>query len=73
MPNESWKLHLDIAAAPRTPISSCAITAFAAGYTATGAIHEWKFLITDRIVEYEAKGSLTISGTLISVEAALRA
>ena len=40
-------------------------------FAGTGAIHKWEFLITDRIVEYEVKGNLTISDTLFSVEAAL--
>ena len=40
-------------------------------FAGTGAIHKWEFQISDRIVEYEVKGNLTISDTLFSVEAAL--
>jgi len=40
-------------------------------FAATGAIYKWEFQVDDRLVEYEVKGSLTISDTLFSVDAAL--
>ena len=40
-------------------------------FTGSGAIHKWEFAVDDRIVEYEIGGSLTISDSLFSVEAAL--
>ena len=40
-------------------------------FAATGAIYKWEFQMADRLVEHEVKGSLTISDTLFSVEAAL--
>ncbi|MFC5521081.1 LysR family transcriptional regulator [Polaromonas jejuensis] len=40
-------------------------------FAATGAIYKWEFQVNDRLVEYEVKGSLTISDTLFSVDAAL--
>lgn len=40
-------------------------------FAATGAIYKWEFQVDDRLVEYEVKGSLTISDSLFSVDAAL--
>jgi DNA-binding transcriptional LysR family regulator len=40
-------------------------------FSGSGAIHKWEFTVDDRIVEYEIGGSLTISDSLFSVEAAL--
>ncbi|MES2099455.1 MAG: LysR family transcriptional regulator [Pseudomonadota bacterium] len=40
-------------------------------FSGSGAIHKWEFRVDDRIVEYEIGGSLTISDSLFSVEAAL--
>ena len=40
-------------------------------FTGSGAIHKWELTVDDRIVEYEIGGSLTISDSLFSVEAAL--
>jgi DNA-binding transcriptional LysR family regulator len=40
-------------------------------FSGSGAIHKWEFKVDDRIVEYEIGGSLTISDSLFSVEAAL--
>jgi len=40
-------------------------------FTGSGAIHKWEFVVDDRLVEYEIGGSLTVSDTLFSVDAAL--
>jgi len=40
-------------------------------FSGSGAIHKWELRVDDRIVEYEIGGSLTISDSLFSVEAAL--
>jgi DNA-binding transcriptional LysR family regulator len=40
-------------------------------FSGSGAIHKWEFMADDRIVEYEIGGSLTISDSLFSTEAAL--
>jgi DNA-binding transcriptional LysR family regulator len=40
-------------------------------FTGSGAIFKWEFTIDGRIVEYEVNGSLTISDTLFSLDAAL--
>jgi DNA-binding transcriptional LysR family regulator len=40
-------------------------------FSGSGAIHKWEFMVDDRIVEYEIGGSLTISDSLFSTEAAL--
>lgn len=38
---------------------------------AAGVVYKWEFQVDGKVVEYEVKGSLTISDTLFSVEAAL--
>jgi len=38
---------------------------------ATGTIYKWEFNVKDQLVEYEVKGSLTITDTLFSLDAAL--
>lgn len=40
-------------------------------FSGSGAIHKWELMVDERIVEYEIGGSLTISDSLFSVEAAL--
>jgi DNA-binding transcriptional LysR family regulator len=40
-------------------------------FSGSGAIHKWEFAVDDRIVEYEMGGSLTVSDTLSSMDAAL--
>ncbi|RZU02933.1 LysR family transcriptional regulator [Rivibacter subsaxonicus] len=40
-------------------------------FTGSGAIHKWELKVDDRIVDYEIAGSLTISDSLFSAEAAL--
>jgi DNA-binding transcriptional LysR family regulator len=40
-------------------------------FSGSGAVYKWEFTVDDRIVEYEIAGSLTISDSLFSVEAAL--
>ena len=54
-----------------TRMTSCVITVFASALPALARPTKWEFQISDRIVEYEVKGILTISDTLFSVEAAL--
>lgn len=40
-------------------------------FSGSGAIYKWEFTVDDRVVEYEVGGSLTISDSIFSVEAAL--
>ncbi|WP_367850139.1 LysR family transcriptional regulator [Rhodoferax sp. WC2427] len=40
-------------------------------FAATGAIYKWEFQVEGRVVEFEAKGNLTISDSLFSLDAAL--
>src|SRR3982751_851449 len=40
-------------------------------FSGSGAVYKWEFTVDDRVVEYEIGGSLTISDSLFSVEAAL--
>lgn len=40
-------------------------------FTGSGAIYKWEFTVDGQIVEYEVAGSLTISDSIFSVEAAL--
>jgi DNA-binding transcriptional LysR family regulator len=40
-------------------------------FSGSGAIHRWELVVDRRIVEYEIGGSLTISDSMFSVEAAL--
>ena len=40
-------------------------------FSGSGAIYKWEFTVDERIVEYEVSGSLTISDSIFSVEAAL--
>lgn len=40
-------------------------------FSGTGAIYKWEFTVDGRPVEYEIQGSLTISDTLFSLDAAL--
>lgn len=40
-------------------------------FSGSGAIYKWEFTVDDRIVEYEVGGSLTISDSVFTVEAAL--
>ena len=40
-------------------------------FSGSGAIYKWEFTVGDRIVEYEVGGSLTISDSIFSIEAAL--
>jgi DNA-binding transcriptional LysR family regulator len=54
-----------------TPATWRNTTACVSGFSGSGAIYKWEFTVDDRIVEYEIGGSLTISDSLFSVEAAL--
>jgi DNA-binding transcriptional LysR family regulator len=40
-------------------------------FTGSGAIHKWELAVDGQIVEYEIGGSLTISDSMFSVDAAL--
>ncbi len=40
-------------------------------FSGSGAIYKWEFTVDDRIVEYAIGGSLTISDSLFSIDAAL--
>ncbi|MDR7376482.1 DNA-binding transcriptional LysR family regulator [Rhodoferax ferrireducens] len=40
-------------------------------FASTGAIYKWEFQLDSRIVEYEARGNLTITDSLFNLEAAL--
>ena len=40
-------------------------------FSGSGAIYKWEFDVDERLVEYELSGSLTISDSLFSIEAAL--
>lgn len=40
-------------------------------FSGSGAIHKWELAVDGQIVEYEIGGSLTISDSMFSVEAAL--
>jgi DNA-binding transcriptional LysR family regulator len=40
-------------------------------FSGSGAIHRWELVVDQRIVEYEIGGSLTISDSMFSVDAAL--
>jgi hypothetical protein len=40
-------------------------------FSGSGALHKWEFEVDRRLVEYELSGSLTISDSMFSVEAAL--
>ena len=40
-------------------------------FSGSGAIYKWEFTVDERIVEYEVAGSLTISDSTFTVEAAL--
>jgi DNA-binding transcriptional LysR family regulator len=40
-------------------------------FSGSGAIYKWELTVDNRIVEYEIGGSLTISDSMFSVEAAL--
>jgi DNA-binding transcriptional LysR family regulator len=58
-------------AAPRHPADLVHHNCVRFRFTGSGAIHKWELAVDDRIVEYEIGGSLTISDSLFSVEAAL--
>jgi DNA-binding transcriptional LysR family regulator len=63
--------YLSRVPAPRHPDDLVRHNCVRFRFAGTGAIHKWEFQMSDRIVEYEVKGNLTISDTLFSVEAAL--
>lgn len=57
--------------APRHPADLVRHNCVRFRFTGSGAIHKWELMVDDRIVEYEIGGSLTISDSLFSMEAAL--
>ena len=57
--------------APRQPADLVNHNCVRFRFSGSGAIHKWELTVDDRIVEYEIGGSLTISDSLFSVEAAL--
>jgi len=57
--------------APRHPSDLVRHNCVRFRFSGSGAIHKWELEVDGRIVEYEPSGSLTISDSLFSVEAAL--
>jgi len=57
--------------APRHPDELVRHNCVRLRFAGTGMIFKWEFQINGRLVEYEVKGSLTISDTLFSLDAAL--
>ena len=57
--------------APRRPADLVNHNCVRFRFSGSGAIHKWELEVDGRIVEYEIGGSLTISDSLFSVEAAL--
>lgn len=57
--------------APRHPSDLANHNCVRFRFSGSGAIYKWEFTVDGRIVEYEVGGSLTISDSIFSVEAAL--
>jgi DNA-binding transcriptional LysR family regulator len=57
--------------APRHPADLVKHNCVRFRFSGSGGIYKWEFTVDDRIVEYEVGGSLTISDSIFSVEAAL--
>ncbi|ROZ74444.1 LysR family transcriptional regulator [Ramlibacter sp. WS9] len=57
--------------APRHPDELVGHNCIRLRFGGSGMIYKWEFQLEDRLVEYEVKGSLTITDTLFSVDAAL--
>lgn len=57
--------------APRHPSDLVRHNGVRFRFSGSGAIYKWEFSVDDRIVEYEIGGSLTISDSLYSIDAAL--
>jgi DNA-binding transcriptional LysR family regulator len=57
--------------APRHPADLVNHNCVRFRFSGSGAIYKWEFTVDDRIIEYEVGGSLTISDSIFSVEAAL--
>lgn len=57
--------------APRHPTDLVKHNCVRFRFAGSGAIYKWEFTVDDRIVEYEIGGSLTISDSVFTVEAAL--
>ncbi len=57
--------------APRHPADLALHNCVRFRFSGSGAIHKWEFEVDNRLVEYEPGGSLTISDSMFSVEAAL--
>ena len=56
--------------APRHPSDLVNHNCIRFRFSGSGAIYKWEFTVDDRVVEYEVGGSLTISDSIFSVEAA---
>ncbi len=63
--------HFERHPAPRHPSDLVHHDGVRFRFSGSGAIHKWELSVDDRIVEYEIGGSLTISDSLFSIEAAL--
>lgn len=57
--------------APRHPSDLVKHNCVRFRFAGSGAIYKWEFTVDDRIVEYEIGGTLTISDSVYTVEAAL--
>ena len=57
--------------APRHPSDLVRHNCVRFRFSSSGAIHKWELEVDGRIVEYEIGGSLTISDTMFSIDAAL--
>ena len=57
--------------APRHPVDLAQHNCVRFRFSGSGAIYKWEFEVDNRLVEYEPGGSLTISDSMYTVEAAL--
>jgi DNA-binding transcriptional LysR family regulator len=63
--------YLKRAPAPKHPNDLASHNCIRFRFAGTGAIYKWEFEVDGRPVEYEVRGSLTISDSLFGLEAAL--
>ncbi len=57
--------------APKPPADLASHDCVRFRFSGSGGIYKWEFKVNDRIVEYEVGGSLTLSDSLFSLDAAL--
>ena len=57
--------------APRHPDDLVHHNCVRVRFASSGAIHKWEFQVGKRLVEYDIKGSLTVTDTLFNLDAAL--